>query len=146
MGHVFISYSHRDTGYAHVLADSLQRNGFDVWIDERLDYGSQWPHELQTRLDSCDAFILIMTPRSYATTLGTAYLVKTAVSEFRLHKLVSNKEMIGKILDIVDEVLSYEGTLDIFLRRMNSIIPSELIEVAKKSLSFFSRQKVIHIP
>ena len=67
MGHVFISYSHRDTGYAHGLADSLQRNGFDVWIDERLDYGSQWPHELQTRLDSCDAFILIMTPRSYAS-------------------------------------------------------------------------------
>jgi len=67
MGHVFISYSHRDTGYAHGLADSLQRNGFNVWIDERLDYGSQWPHELQTRLDSCDAFILIMTPRSYAS-------------------------------------------------------------------------------
>jgi formylglycine-generating enzyme required for sulfatase activity len=67
MGHVFISYSHRDTDYAHGLADSLQRNGFDVWIDERLDYGSQWPHELQTRLDSCDAFILIMTPRSYAS-------------------------------------------------------------------------------
>ena len=67
MGHVFISYSHRDTGYAHGLADSLQRNGFDVWIDERLDYGSQWPHELQTRLYSCDAFILIMTPRSYAS-------------------------------------------------------------------------------
>ena len=67
MGHVFISYSHRDTDYAHRLADSLQRNGFDVWIDERLDYGSQWPHELQMRLDSCDAFILIMTPRSYAS-------------------------------------------------------------------------------
>ena len=67
MGHVFISYSHRDTGYAHGLADSLQRNGFDDWIDERLDYGSHWPHELQTRLYSCDAFILIMTPRSYAS-------------------------------------------------------------------------------
>ena len=64
-GHVFISYSHKDTNYAHALADNLQSIGFDVWIDERLDYGSQWPHELQMRLDSCDAFILIMTPRSY---------------------------------------------------------------------------------
>lgn len=67
MGHVFISYSHKDTEYAHGLADNLQSIGFDVWIDERLDYGSQWPYELQMRLDSCDAFILIMTPRAYAS-------------------------------------------------------------------------------
>lgn len=67
MGHVFISYSHKDTKYAHGLADSLQNMGIDVWIDERLDYGSQWPLEIQKQLDSCDAFILIMSPRSFAS-------------------------------------------------------------------------------
>ena len=67
MGHVFISYSHKDTKYAHRLAASLQESGFDVWIDERLDYGSQWPHEIQKRLDTCDAFILVMSPRSFAS-------------------------------------------------------------------------------
>lgn len=67
MGHIFISYSHKDTDYAHALADHLQSIGFEVWIDERLDYGSQWPHELQTQLDTCSAFILIMSPRSYAS-------------------------------------------------------------------------------
>jgi hypothetical protein len=41
--------------------------GFDIWIDERLDYGSQWPHEIQRQLDSCDAFLLIMTSRSFAS-------------------------------------------------------------------------------
>lgn len=67
MGHVFISYSHKDTRYAHGLADHFRNMGFDTWIDERLDYGSQWPHEIQRQLDSCDAFILIMTPRSFAS-------------------------------------------------------------------------------
>jgi hypothetical protein len=67
MGHVFISYSHKDTKYAHKLADSLQELEFDVWIDERLDYGSQWPLEIQKQLDSCDAFILVMSPRSFAS-------------------------------------------------------------------------------
>jgi hypothetical protein len=67
MGHIFISYSHKDTTYAHGLADHLRNMGFDTWIDERLDYGSQWPHEIQRQLDSCDAFILIMTPRSFAS-------------------------------------------------------------------------------
>src|SRR5215208_5166586 len=65
MGHIFISYSHKDTVYAHKLAENLQRMGFEAWIDERLDYGSQWPQELQKQLDSCSAFIVIMSPRSY---------------------------------------------------------------------------------
>lgn len=67
MGHIFISYSHKDTKYAHALADHLKSRGFDFWIDERLDYGSQWPHEIQKQLDSCDAFLLIMSPRSFAS-------------------------------------------------------------------------------
>ncbi len=67
MGHIFMSYSHKDTTYAHGLADHLRSMGFDIWMDERLDYGSQWPLEIQQRLDSCDAFILIMSPRSFAS-------------------------------------------------------------------------------
>lgn len=67
MGHIFISYSHKDTKYAHGLAENLQSMGFEVWIDERLDYGAQWPQELQKQLDSCSAFLLIMSPRSYTS-------------------------------------------------------------------------------
>ena len=67
MGHIFISYSHKDSEYAHALADRLQSLGFSVWIDARLDYGSQWPQAIQKYLDSCDAFILIMSPRSFAS-------------------------------------------------------------------------------
>jgi len=67
MGHIFISYSHKDTDYAHQVASTLQNRGFNVWIDQRLDYGSQWPHEIQKQLDTCSAFIVIMTPRSFAS-------------------------------------------------------------------------------
>ena len=67
MGHIFISYSHKDTTYAHGLADHLRNMGLEIWMDERLDYGSQWPHEIQKQLDACAAFLLIMTPRSFAS-------------------------------------------------------------------------------
>jgi hypothetical protein len=67
LGHIFISYSHNDADYAHKLAENLQSMRFEVWIDERLDYGAQWPQELQKQLDSCSAFIVIMSPRSYAS-------------------------------------------------------------------------------
>jgi formylglycine-generating enzyme required for sulfatase activity len=67
MSHIFISYSHKDTVYAHGLAKTLYDDGFEIWIDERLDYGSQWPQEIQKQLDSCSAFIVIMSPRSFAS-------------------------------------------------------------------------------
>lgn len=67
MSHVFISYSHKDMDYAYKLAKTLQAKGLDVWIDARIDYGSQWPHEIQKQLDTCGAFILVMTPRSFAS-------------------------------------------------------------------------------
>jgi hypothetical protein len=47
MRHILISYSHKDTEYVHALAAKLQRFGFEAWINERLDYGSQWPQELK---------------------------------------------------------------------------------------------------
>jgi len=64
MGYIFISYSHKDKQYVHRLAENLEQEGFNVWIDDRLDYGSDWPIEIQQRLDYCDVLILIMSPRS----------------------------------------------------------------------------------
>lgn len=65
MSHIFVSYSHKDTDYSHKLADYLREQGFEVWIDVRLDYGSTWPQEIQKQLDTCSVFIVVMTPRSY---------------------------------------------------------------------------------
>jgi len=67
MSHIFVSYSHKDTKYAHQLAEILKEKGFEVWIDARLDYGSRWPTEIQKQLDSCGAFIVVMSPRSFAS-------------------------------------------------------------------------------
>ena len=43
MGHIFISYSHKDKDYIHRLQDALQAEGFEVWIDDRIDFGDEWP-------------------------------------------------------------------------------------------------------
>jgi hypothetical protein len=67
MPHIFISYSHTDIEYVRKLATHLHEEGFETWVDMRLDYGSHWPVEIQQRLDSCDAFILIMSPRSFTS-------------------------------------------------------------------------------
>lgn len=67
MGHIFISYNHKDAEYARKLANALRGKGFDIWIDAAIEYGSEWPLELQEHLDACEALVVIMTPASYAS-------------------------------------------------------------------------------
>ena len=37
MGHIFISYSHKDKTYVEKFEEKLITKGFDVWIDHRID-------------------------------------------------------------------------------------------------------------
>jgi hypothetical protein len=68
MNHIFISYSHKDTLYAHNLAKELEIRGYEVWIDDRIDFGAQWAVEIQENLDTCAAFIFIMSSNSFQST------------------------------------------------------------------------------
>ena len=65
MGHIFISYSHKDKKYVEKLEKKLIDEGFDVWVDHRIDYGSQWPREIEKALDSCDAFIVVVSENAF---------------------------------------------------------------------------------
>jgi hypothetical protein len=64
MAHVFISYSKQNKAYARKLADHLIASGFDVWIDDRIDYGSLWADVIQKAIEDCAAFVVIMSPES----------------------------------------------------------------------------------
>lgn len=64
MSYIFISYSHKDKDYAHKLSQHLFDHGLDAWIDDRIDYGSLWPDEVEKRLRECSVFILLMSPNS----------------------------------------------------------------------------------
>lgn len=64
MSHIFISYSRKDQIYARQLADELLRRGFDVWIDDKIDYGDRWQRVIFKAIDDCAAIIVLMTPDS----------------------------------------------------------------------------------
>jgi len=65
MSHIFISYSHKDKKYVEKLEAKLLEEGFNVWIDHRVDYGTKWPVEIQQALDECDAFVLVVTKNAF---------------------------------------------------------------------------------
>lgn len=64
MSRIFISYSHKDKTYAHKLHRHLLDQGFDAWIDDRINYGAHWSNEIEKNLRECSAFILVMSPSS----------------------------------------------------------------------------------
>lgn len=64
MAHVFISYSKKNYEYARKLTDHLIASGFDVWIDDRIDYGEDWWATIVNAIRACGALIVIMSPDS----------------------------------------------------------------------------------
>lgn len=64
MAQVFISYSRKDRGYAHKLANELNRRGIEPWIDDRTRHEGQWPRVNQEAIDTCSTLIVIMSPDS----------------------------------------------------------------------------------
>lgn len=64
MSYIFVSYSRVDADYASQLANDLRKRGFDVWIDNRIDYGDRWFSAIEQAIEGCTAFVLLMTPHS----------------------------------------------------------------------------------
>ena len=90
MRHIFISYSHKDKDYVHKLADALQSEGFEVWIDDRIDYGTRWPLVIETAIDSCDAFILIASENSHESEWVQHEMARAKRMEKQLFPLLLN--------------------------------------------------------
>jgi len=62
-GHVFISYSHiPDRSYVDRLAALLTSAGHSVWYDGQLAHGDRWAQVVRHNIDTCAAFIVVMTP------------------------------------------------------------------------------------
>ena len=113
--------------------------GFDVWMDDRLDYGSEWPNEIQQRVDFCDAMILIMSPHSY----------KSRWVQNELHRAVrKEKPVFPLLLEGSEPWLSVESTqlFDVTNRKMpDEKLSESLAQVTsrRKPNSRFPQQAVM---
>src|ERR1700690_496849 len=68
MGQIFISYSRRDTQTVDRIAASMKDAGLDFWIDrEDIKAGNTWRVQIVQAIDTCDAFVLMLSPNSAAS-------------------------------------------------------------------------------
>lgn len=64
MKKIFVSYSRTDKEYANRLADDLTARGFSVWIDKRIEHGSDWFEEIEQAIYHADAIVVVMSPEA----------------------------------------------------------------------------------
>ena len=68
MGQVFISYSRRDLEIVNHLVERMQRAGIHIWIDrEEIKAGKLWRTQIVQAIDTCDAFILMLSSSAAAS-------------------------------------------------------------------------------
>ena len=68
MGQVFASYSRRDTETVDNIVEDMSEAGISVWIDrEAIKAGNTWRVQIVKAIDTCDAFVLMLSPNSAAS-------------------------------------------------------------------------------
>ncbi|WP_119071645.1 toll/interleukin-1 receptor domain-containing protein [Aggregatilinea lenta] len=100
MSHAVISYSREDSGYAHLLARTLEDMGFAVWIDDKIDYGTKWADVIEQNIDDCGAFILIMSPHAHESSWVRRELALAQTKNKPLFPLL----LAGKIWPAVEDI------------------------------------------
>lgn len=61
---IFISYSREDRSYIQKLADKLDKEGFTVFVDDRIGVGDSWWKTIDRAIRSSKALVVVMTPDS----------------------------------------------------------------------------------
>lgn len=65
---VFVSHSHKDAAWCDPFVDALASYGIDIWYDRQsLRAGAQWVRTIEDELSTCDVFLVVLTPESWAS-------------------------------------------------------------------------------
>ena len=65
--HIFISYSKKDSDFAHKLADDLAAAGFNIWIDRSLQVGEDWEDTIESQIRGANEVIVILSPNAVSS-------------------------------------------------------------------------------
>ena len=62
--YVFISYAHIDGGTVLPIIDAMKCSGINIWYDEGIEAGSEWPEYIAEKVMHCSKFLLFIS-RAY---------------------------------------------------------------------------------
>ena len=62
--YIFVSYCHKDKRYVFPIIEQMARDGYNIWYDEGIDPGSEWPEIIAKHLDECTVCLAIISKNS----------------------------------------------------------------------------------
>jgi ribosomal silencing factor RsfS len=133
---IFLSYSRSD-GYdfAKKLADGLQNEGFDVWIDkDDIRAGSAWYIEIEKALENCDCLLFIETENSVRSehVLDEVYYALEQKKKIIPLLVVESKTPYRlKKFQHVDFTSDYEAGLAHLIRELRNEVADHLVTEEK---------------
>lgn len=66
--YIFISYAHVDSSLVYPIISEFNSSGYNVWYDEGIEPGIEWPEEIANALDRCSLFVVFMSPAAASST------------------------------------------------------------------------------
>ncbi len=108
---VFISYSHRDNDFAHMLSTALGSDGYDVFIDNKIPIGNNIYKDIGKGIARADAVIVVISKNS----INSSFVANETVS------MLSFLDK-GRMPLIIPVVIGKDTPLPIDLNGFNYII------------------------
>lgn len=65
--YIFVSYAHKDTKVVLPLIQGLMARNFNIWYDNSIEAGSEWPEYIATNLLASECVIVFMSPNADAS-------------------------------------------------------------------------------
>jgi hypothetical protein len=88
---VFISYAHKDSKQARLIAEGLRSGGTEPWLDlQELNPGENWPQAIGNAIEKSDAIVLLIT---------AAFLRSPRFEEWNY--AIGSKKHAGRVLPII---------------------------------------------
>lgn len=146
MNHIFISYSRHDIDFARYTRALLENLGFYVWMDEkRLSPGVDWWDEIEASIDSCLAFVIIMSPASRESVFCRNEILRALDQKKPLYPILYQGKHFGMIAHVQHEDM--RGGLgdtfsDSFVQRLKNIAPLKSSKTIRVEVLHSSIEKV----
>jgi len=59
--YVFISYAHKDAEIVLPCVEAMRKAGINIWYDDGIEAGSEWPEFIAERVMGCEKFVLFVS-------------------------------------------------------------------------------------
>ena len=78
--YVFVSYAHKDSAVVLPCVEAMKKNNINLWFDEGIQAGSEWPEYIAEKVMSCSKFVLFVS-RAYLESQNCKRELNFAISQ-----------------------------------------------------------------